>query len=77
MSGLVLIMENRRPIEAHGEVNCAGCQNISDFNDEHRRGWCLRLRRAVSTWHPVRCAAYQKLTWERHTKVAWKGVVYE
>lgn len=69
------VMEERRPSAEAGEVNCATCQQISDFNDEHRRGWCLSRRKAVSTWHPVKCSAFTPITWPRKLKVVWLGIV--
>ncbi len=58
------------------ERNCAGCDHASDFNDEHRRAYCMHLKQMVSTWHPVTCRAYTPITREKRTKVVFKGVVY-
>lgn len=75
MSGYHPILEARRP--QGGEVNCGSCNHLGDFNDEHRRGYCMKHRHMVSTWHPVRCEAFEPLTRERRIKVAWRGVTYE
>jgi hypothetical protein len=48
--------------EQTGEVNCARCQRIGDFNAEHQRGWCMWLRHMVSTWHPCKCKAFEAST---------------
>lgn len=76
-AGYVSIPENRRPNEEAGEVNCAGCDHASDFNDEHRRAYCMHLKHMVSTWHPARCGAFAPITREKRTKVVWLGMVYE
>lgn len=74
-AGYSSIPENRRPIAP--EVNCAACDHIGDFNDEHRRGYCMRLKQSVSTWHPVLCAAFVPLARDKRVKVVWKGIVYQ
>lgn len=76
-AGYVSIPDNRRPNEEAGEVNCAGCDRASDFNDEHKRAYCIHLKFSVSTWHPARCAAFVPMTREKRTKFVWKGIVYE
>lgn len=68
--------KKRRPDEGRGEVNCAECQHLGDFDDEGQRGFCLLRRRMMATWHPVICSGFVKKTWERRTKVVWKGIVY-
>jgi hypothetical protein len=45
-------------VEPTGEINCARCTHIGDFNAEHERGWCMWRRNMVSTWHPARCKAF-------------------
>jgi len=70
------ILEKRRPIAEAGEVNCAGCDHLGDFSDEHQRGYCMRGRFMVTTWHPVRCEGFAPLARERRIKVAWRGVTY-
>jgi hypothetical protein len=75
-AGFVSIPENRRPNEEAGERNCAACDHASDFNDEHRRAYCMHLKRAVSTWHPVLCAAFVPLGRPKRTKFVWQGIVY-
>jgi hypothetical protein len=70
------IMEERRPIPETEERNCAGCEHLGDFNDEHKRGYCLWLKRMRSTWHPVICKAFTPKTRERRTKHTWQGVAY-
>lgn len=47
-----------RPTAA-GEINCARCERLGDFNAEHQRGWCMSLRFMVSTWHPARCVGFK------------------
>lgn len=46
-------------VEATGEISCARCTHIGDFNAEHERGWCMFRRRMVSTWHPAKCKAFE------------------
>lgn len=74
LAHFVPILEERRA--RAGEVNCAGCDHLGDFNDEHRRGYCMELRSMRSTWHPVQCAAFVPLARERRVKVVWQGVSY-
>lgn len=45
--------------EPTGEVNCARCERLGDFNAEHQRGWCMWQRFMVTTWHPVVCKAFE------------------
>lgn len=70
----VPVLETRRPLE--GEINCAGCEHLGNFNDEHKRGFCMLRRSCVSTWHPARCKLFTPLVREKKIKVAWKGVAY-
>lgn len=72
----VPIMEERRPAPALNEVNCAGCDHLGNFNDEHKSGYCMLRRRMVSTWHPARCTGFVQIARERRVKVPWKGVSY-
>lgn len=69
------IMVDRRPQHV-GEVNCASCKHLGDFDDEGRRGFCMLFRRMRSTWHPVVCSRFVQIARERRIKTAWKGVVY-
>lgn len=58
---LVAINEDGSAVEEEqrtGEINCARCTHIGDFDAEHERGWCTWRRRMVSTWHPAKCKAF-------------------
>lgn len=77
------ITENRRPVDPDPtlapewhEHNCAACDHAGDFNDEHRRAYCMWLKQMVSTWHPAICGAFVPLARPKRIKVEWKGVVY-
>lgn len=47
-----------RTEDTEGAVNCATCTWITDFNAEHRRGWCSHLRFMVSSAFMCRCGTY-------------------
>ena len=66
----------------HGEhegdlVRCAGCDHLGDFNDEHKRGWCMWLKGMKSTSHPCLCDAWTPITRKKRLHYEWQGIVFE
>lgn len=41
-------------------VNCARCSHHGDFRKDRQVGWCSKVRRMMSTWHPVLCSEFRK-----------------